>query len=225
MEEDKILIGIDLSNASPMLIELLIEDSIDESVFKEIAKANIKRPDILKILLESPETPDDVRQEVSAALSVPVKAKSEIVRVPKTSEERALTILQRIQKLSVSERIHLALRGGKEIRSILLRDSNKEVALTVLGNPKITDTEIEVIAKSRSIPDEALRKITKKREWMKNYNIVYALVTNPKTPPGIALPLVTELKTKDLGILERNKNVSEGIRSTAKKLLRARKAH
>lgn len=225
MEEDKILIGIDLSNASPMLIELLIEDSIDESIFKEIAKANIKRPDILKILLESPETPDDVRQEVSSALSVPVKAKAEIVRVPKTSEERALTILQRIQKLSVSERIHLALRGGKEIRSILLRDSNKEVALTVLGNPKITDTEIEVIAKSRSIPDEALRKITKKREWMKNYNIVYALVTNPKTPPGIALPLVTELKTKDLGILERNKNVSEGIRSTAKKLLRARKAH
>jgi hypothetical protein len=225
MEEDKILIGIDLSNASPMLIELLIEDSIDESIFKEIAKANIKRPDILKILLESPETPDDVRQEVSSALSVPVKAKAEIVRVPKTSEERALTILQRIQKLSVSERIHLALRGGKEIRSILLRDSNKEVSLTVLGNPKITDTEIEVIAKSRSIPDEALRKITKKREWMKNYNIVYALVTNPKTPPGIALPLVTELKTKDLGILERNKNVSEGIRSTAKKLLRARKAH
>ena len=225
MEEDKILIGIDLSNASPMLIELLIEDSIDESIFKEIAKANIKRPDILKILLESPETPDDVRQEVSAALSVPVKAKSEIVRVPKTSEERALTILQRIQKLSVSERIHLALRGGKEIRSILLRDSNKEVSLTVLGNPKITDNEIEVIAKSRSIHDEALRKITKKREWMKNYNIVYALVTNPKTPPGIALPLVTELKTKDLGILERNKNVSEGIRSTAKKLLRARKAH
>ena len=225
MEEDKILIGIDLSNASPMLIELLIEDSIDESIFKEIAKANIKRPDILKILLESPETPDDVRQEVSSALSVPVKAKAEIVRVPKTSEERALTILQRIQKLSVSERIHLALRGGKEIRSILLRDSNKEVSLTVLGNPKITDNEIEVIAKSRSIHDEALRKITKKREWMKNYNIVYALVTNPKTPPGIALPLVTELKTKDLGILERNKNVSEGIRSTAKKLLRARKAH
>lgn len=225
MEETRALLGIDLATASKELIELLIEDALDTSTFKEIAKANINRPEILTILLENPDTPDDVRQDVSRSLHVPVKTQKEIVKGKKPSEERTQSILQRIQKLSVSERIHLAMRGGKEIRTILLRDSNKEVALTVLDNPKVTDTEIELIAKSRSIADEALRKITKKREWMKNYGVIISLVTNPKTPPGIAIPLVSELKTKDLAILEKNKNVVEGVRATAKKLLRARKAH
>ncbi len=223
MTEDRISISIDLSVASELLIELLLEDAIDPSVFGEIAKANMNRPEILRLLLENPDTPEEVRQHVSDALSVPVKKKSEIQKVLKTPEERTLTIFQRLQKLGVSEKILLAFRGGKEIRSILLRDPNKDVSLSVLENPKITETEVEMIAKSRSTPDEAIRRITKKRDWMKKYEIMHALVTNPKTPPGIVIPLIAGLKTRDLAILEKNKNVSEGVRGTAKKLLRARK--
>ena len=225
MEEDRILIGIDFSNASKEVIELLIEDASETTIFEEIAKANMNRPEILTLLLENPDIPDEVRQQVAGALRVPVKARSEIVKVKKSPEMRTQTILQKIQKLSVSNKIHLALRGGKEIRSILLRDPSKEVVLTVLENPKLTETEIELISKSRSIPDEVLRKITKKREWMRNYNVILGLVTNPKTPPGISVVLVNELKTRDLAILEKNKNVIEGVRATAKKILRARKAH
>ena len=225
MEEDRILIGIDFSNASKEVIELLIEDASETSIFEEIAKANMNRPEILTLLLENPDIPDEVRQQVAGALQVPVKARSEIVKVKKSPEVRTQSILQKIQKLSVSNKIHLALRGGKEIRSILLRDPSKEVVLTVLENPKLTETEIELISKSRSIPDEVLRKITKKREWMRNYNVVLGLVTNPKTPPGVSVVLVNELKTRDLAILEKNKNVIEGVRATAKKILRARKSH
>jgi len=223
--EDRILLSLDLSTASVMAIELLIEDAPDDSVFEEIANANKNRPEVLRILNDHPETPDTVRQMISDILHVPVRPKTEIVRPQKTQEQRTQTILQKIQKLTVSERIHLALRGGKEIRSLLLRDPNKEVSLTVLENPKITDQEVEIIARSRSISDEALRKITKKREWMKNYSIILALVTNPKTPTGVALPLLSELKTRDLSILEKNRNVSEGVRGTAKKLSRSRKGH
>jgi len=223
MDEEKLLIGIDLSTASEVLIELIIEDAVDPSVYEEIARANTNRSEILRLLLDSPETPDETRALVSGMLNIPAKPKSEIVRAQKTPEDRSQSILQRIQKLKVSEKIQLALRGGKEVRTILMRDPNKEVCLSVLENPKINDTEIELIARSRSIPDEALRKITKKREWMKNYNIMLALLTNPKLPTGIALPLVSELKTRDLAMLEKNRNVSEGLRGTAKKLLRARK--
>ncbi|MBU0486193.1 MAG: hypothetical protein KKB30_16940 [Proteobacteria bacterium] len=223
--EDRILLSLDLSTASVMAIELLIEDAPDDSVFEEIANANKNRPEVLRILNDHPETPDTVRQMISDILHVPVRPKAEIAKPQKTQEQRTQTILQKIQKLNVSERIHLALRGGKEIRSLLLRDPNKEVSLTVLENPKITDQEVEIIARSRSISDEALRKITKKREWMKNYSIILALVTNPKTPTGVALPLLSELKTRDLSILEKNRNVSEGVRNTAKKLARARRGH
>jgi hypothetical protein len=223
MEESRVLIGIDFSTASKELIEVLIEEATEPSIFDEIAGANMRRPDILMLLLEHPDTPENVKKEISKTLRIPVKTKTEEVKEKKTPEQRAQSILQRIQKLSVSERIHLALRGNKEVRTILLRDTNKEVIITVLDNPKITDTEIEIIAKSRSVPDEILRKITKKREWMKNYAILFSVVTNPKTPAGIAVPLVSELKTRDLAIIANNRNISEGVRITAKKLLKARK--
>src|SRR4030042_399209 len=224
MEDKKILIGIDLSTASKEVIELLIEDASDPSIFEEIARTNLNRREVLTLLLENPDTPDDLRQQVSNTLNIPAERPSEIVKVKKPPEVRTQGILQRIQKLSVSEKIHLALRGGKEVRTILLRDPSKEVVTTVLENPKITEGEIELAARSRSIHDEVLRKITKKREWMKNYGIIFALVKNPKPPPGLAIPLVSELKTKDLAILEKNKNVIEGVRATAKKLLRPRRA-
>ena len=222
MEEQKLL-GIDFSTASQELIEVIIEESEDPSVFTEIAKANVKRPEILKLLLESPDVSEEARNLISDTLQVPVAFRAEVPKVRKTPEMRSLTLLQRIQRLSFGEKRLLALRGGKEVRSILIKDPNKEIVLAVLDNPKITETEIEIITKSRSAPEEVLRKIIRKREWMKNYVIVLSVVSNPKTPAGNAVPLLSELKTKDLSILTKSKNISEAVRAASKRLLQARK--
>ena len=225
MEEKRLLLRIDFSTASESLIQVILDESPEPAILEEIVEASTNRPDILRLLIENPGTPEAMRKKIADTLRLPASPKDGAATVRRTPEERSQTLLQRIQKLSVSEKIQLALRAGKEVRALLLRDTNKEVSLTVIDNPKITETEIELIAKSRSLPDEALRKISKKREWMKNYNIIYALVTNPKTPAGISFPLVALLKTRDLSLLAKNKNVSEGIRSLAKKLFRARQAH
>ena len=52
------------------------------------------------------------------------------------------------------------MRGGREARSILIKDTNKQIVMAVLDNPKIKEPEVEMFARSRSIPDEALRAIT-----------------------------------------------------------------
>lgn len=222
MEEQKLL-ELDLSSSPREVIELLIEDVSDPSVFEEIAKANMNRPEILKLLLDTPSTPESVRKQAAEVLQVPARPIREIEKVKKPPEMRSQTIYQKIQGLTFSDKRLLALRGGRDVRSVLIKDPNKEVSLTVLENPKITETEVELIAKSRSSSDEAIRKIIKKREWMKNYSIILAIVSNPKTPAGIGISLLSGLKTKDLASLERNKNIPEAIRSSAKTLLRGRK--
>jgi hypothetical protein len=222
MEEQKLL-ELDLSSSPREVIELLIEDVSDPSVFEEIVKANMNRPEILKLLLDTPSTPESVRKQAAEVLQVPARPIREIEKVKKPPEMRSQTIYQKIQGLTFSDKRLLALRGGRDVRSVLMKDPNREISLTVLENPKITETEVELIAKSRTSSDEAIRKIIKKREWMKSYPIILAIVSNPKTPAGIGISLLSGLKTKDLSSLERNKNIPEAIRSSAKTLLRGRK--
>ncbi len=223
MDEPKILIGLDFSLASKEVIEVLIEDTSEPEVFDEIARANLKRPEILELLMNNPDTPEEVKKLIASTLHLPAKVSSELQKSVRTPEMRNESISQKMQRLSVSERLHLAMRGGREIRGILIKDPNKEVMLSVLDNQKITESEVEMVARSRSVPEEALRRISKNREWLKNYSIVLGLATNPKTPPGISVTLISDLKTKDLSILEKNKNVAEVVRSAAKKLLQWRR--
>ncbi len=232
MENEQVFLEIDFSLASQEVIELLIEDPQGPDIFNEIAQANTKRPEILKLLLQHPATPEDVKKYIAGILNPPVTGVTDLVKAGeeqtlektvKLREKRTETIAQKTQKLSVSQRIQLAMRGGREIRGILIKDPNKEVMLSVLENQKITESEVEMVARSRSVPEEALRRVSKNRDWMKNYSILLGLVTNPKTPPGVAVTLVTNVKTKDLVILEKNRNVAEVVRSAAKKLLMWRK--
>lgn len=124
---------------------------------------------------------------------------------------------RRILTLNTAQKALLAMRGGREERLILVRDSNKVVALCVLRNPRINDQEIELLANMRNVTDEVLRTIGSKSEWVKRYSVVSALVRNPKTPPGISTNFISRLNSFDLKNLMRDKNVPEIIRKMAKK--------
>lgn len=222
MEETKLL-EVDLSLSSPQVIEILLndEDSGPED-FKEILTANVNRPEILRLILDSPNVSQEIKKDAASILQLPVIFEE---APSPSSEEKKKTLVQKMQALTVGEKISLALKGGKEIRTILFKDSNKEIILNVLKNPKVTPSEAEIMAHNRNIPEEALRAIAKNREWIKEYNVTMALVNNPKTPPGLGAALVSGLKTKDIINLAKNKNVSEAVRLAARKLVQARKPH
>ncbi len=129
---------------------------------------------------------------------------------------------RRILTLTTAQKALLALRGGREERRILVRDSNKVVALCVLRNPKVSEQEIETIARMRNVHEEVLRTIGTNREWVRNYSIIAGLVRNPRTPPGIATNFVPRLNTHDLKILAQDKNVPEIIRRMAKRVYETR---
>jgi len=124
---------------------------------------------------------------------------------------------RRILTLNTAQKALLAMRGGREERLILVRDSNKVVALCVLRNPRINDQEIEMLANMRNVSDVVLRTIGSHREWVKKYSVVSALIRNPKTPPGISTNFIPRLNNFDLKKLIRDRNVPEIIRKMSKK--------
>lgn len=130
-------------------------------------------------------------------------------------EEKALTTLQEINQMNVSERIKLALSGTKTHRMILIKDPNKMVSLAVMESPKLSIDEVAVLAKNKSLAGELITKIANKREWTKNYPIMLELVQHPKTPVKQALSFVKKLHYRDLRMLTRNKNVNPVVRTLA----------
>jgi hypothetical protein len=134
-------------------------------------------------------------------------------------EKRAKSRYQEIQDLPVPEKVKLAMSGDKEARSILIKDSNKQIQEAVLDSPRITEQEIVAIANSRNVGEELLRKIATNRDWMKNYQVRLALTNNPKTPLTIGLRLIGTLMISDLKRLSKSKGVSSVLTAAANRAL------
>ncbi len=137
-----------------------------------------------------------------------------------TGEVRRDSTLQKIAKLDIKGRIALAMRGNKEERSILIRDSTKLVALAVLDSPKVSEGEVEKFALQKNVLEAVLRAIPIKRQFMKNYSIVRNLVFNPRTPLDLGLSLMKNLLITDLKYLSGNKEVSDTIRKLALRMFK-----
>jgi hypothetical protein len=105
---------------------------------------------------------------------------------------------------TVEKRRSASFCGSKD-QSNLLRNPNRDEVLSILKNPKITETEIEKIAKCHTIPRQAIKMIVQNKLWMSHYGIVCALANNPQTPRFIATTLANKLRRNDLRKLERDR--------------------
>ncbi|MBL8202828.1 MAG: hypothetical protein JNM09_01270 [Blastocatellia bacterium] len=170
------------------------------------------------------ETPTEPMADVDLQTQ---QAVNEILNQMKADGEEAtperLTIMQKIARMTTKARVQLALKGNREARNILRRDSSKSVILGVLGNSRITESEVEAISAMKTLPEEALRLIALNRQWIRNYPIVHNLVRNARTPVATSLPLLNRLFPKDLKGVAGNRNVPEVLRKQADRLAKAKK--
>jgi len=135
-------------------------------------------------------------------------------------DDKKISTVQRIYRMNTAEKLIAALKGSREDRAILVRDTNRLVSSAVLGSPRLTDVEIESFAGMKSLSDEVLRKIGSHREWTKRYGVVANLVKNPRTPLAISLGLVSRLNPRDIKGLSVDRNVPEVIRKQAQKFIK-----
>jgi regulator of extracellular matrix RemA (YlzA/DUF370 family) len=133
-----------------------------------------------------------------------------------------VSLIRRIMFMNARDRMKLAMKGDREARSILIRDSNRVVATAVIHNPRITDQEVENVAAMRTVADEVLRLISVNRNWARSYTIIHNLVRNPRTPVPTVMGTLPRIRTKDLKNLSLNRNVSEATRRQALRLSQTR---
>jgi hypothetical protein len=194
----------------------------------------------LQLLAEETATAEEAEKEVELFDNVALDAirdlldQAEAERVADTQtaqpeltgteaeDGRKRSVWAKLQALTVSEKVKLAYKGNKTVRSILVRERNRLISSAVMRNPRMTDSEVESIASSRNIEEEVLRLIGTRRDWMAKYNIILALARNPKAPLGVVLPQINRLNLRDLKSLKDDKGVSEAVRVNARKFYQAK---
>lgn len=127
------------------------------------------------------------------------------------------TVTQKLQKMNFTQRLKAAVKGTKEMRMVLVRDTNRMIAAAVMSSPKMTEQEVEAVAGMGSVSEDVLRIIANNRGWMKNYKVTLRLTKNPKTPVAISLNLLQRIMERDLVQLSTDRNVPEPLRIAARK--------
>ena len=213
------------AGAGTPLLDLLRKGGVDRDIRLMAAQGilglrRFEQVGVCELLASDPDA------EVAAAASSLLEElggdapDESVTREPSVDEEATddeRTALQKIAEMSPAQRLALAMKGTREERAILVRDPNRIVAVAVLSSPKISEAEVESIAKMANVSDEILRIIGHTRVWLKKYSIVSALAKNPKTPLGVSLTLLPRLLEREVKALSTDRNVPETLRIAARK--------
>ncbi|MFQ5464632.1 MAG: hypothetical protein ACE5EI_01755 [Thermodesulfobacteriota bacterium] len=216
----------------PVLVMAALNPATDSATIKELARTGPE--EVVVVLMEdrkrlaadlsiidalrvNPLAPARALDNLKATVEVAAASGAHGHAGHRPEDEEGLNLYQRVQRMDVSGKMKLAFMGDKEARGLLIKDSNKIVAIAVLKNPRISDEEISRLAESKSVSEELMRYIATKKEWLKNYTIKLGVIKNPKTPLKMALKFLDGLNEKDLQKLGKNKNVSSVLASAARR--------
>ncbi len=175
--------------------------------------------------MPDPKTPDEGTEAIAVAEQVAagtdgITVPTDLVEEPPpTARPPEKALWAKIRLMNVAEKVKLALRGNKDARAILLRDTNKIIPRLVLQNPRLSEEEILMLAKDRNTDEEVLRTVADSREWTKIYAVRVALVENARTPLPKALKLLLTLDEREISRLAKSKSVPSTIATQARRIL------
>lgn len=179
----------------------------------------------LRAFLARSDVPDEIRAFFAARGIEPAAGTAAAADEPLVDVDAAAPAEEKgadpkiLSGLPILEKMKLAMKGTREQRAQLIRDSNKLVSTAVLASPKLTHSEVESFTKMGNVSEEVLRIIGMNRSWLKNYGVALGLTKNPKTPTAIALQQLHRLVERDLKMLAIDRNIPEVLRLAARKLV------
>jgi hypothetical protein len=228
-------LDLDVEHCSPIALrDIVLNVHTPAPILDRIAQAYVDDEDLLRDLVVCPNlsrttlafitlvSSEEMRGYIAGTRVMQVIA-GEGIATGGDDDEKTLNLSQLVQRMKVPQKIKLALAGNKEARGMLIHEANKMVSVAVMENPRLTIGEVEFFSKSANLCEEVLRKIGTNPEWTKKYTVIAGLVSNPKTPVGISLNFINRLTDRDLGLLERSRDVPAPVRTTARQWVAKKK--
>jgi len=211
------------------LVELAVRNGIEVTgigAWREAAAA-IQNELIMEATDEP--SPDDILFQETQALAEQLAQDAEADTHTETDEgeevldDKFLPLHTRIAQMTITQKIRTGMLGSKEERMLLVRDSNRMVAVAAVRSPLMAEPEALLISRNKNMSEDVLRVIGGVPEFTKSYQIKKNLCENPKTPIMISMRLLTHLRENDLRHLAKSKNVTGPIKDAARRHMDKRK--
>jgi hypothetical protein len=126
-------------------------------------------------------------------------------------KEVAVPLYARISQMSITQKIRRATLGTSAERLLLVRDSNRLVAVAAASSPMLNESDAARIASSRSVIEDVLRIICRNPEFTRSYQVKLNLVVNPRTPFTFSSRMLPLLRDNDLRLIGKSKQVPGAI--------------
>ena len=216
-------------------VEAVKTHASDTELSDDLALALLKRPDLERDVLE--------RISKNSSLMKSRKVKLAVVEHPKTPRHVLLPLLRhlftfdlmrvalmptiaadikvaaeeslinRLDKLSLGEKLSLARRASGRVAGALLRDSEPRVIDAALQNSRLTESVVIRELSRRTTNPQLINALCIHQKWKVRTDITIALVRNDNTPIANAIELVRLLPAAVArGILEES-HLSEDRKS------------
>jgi hypothetical protein len=181
-----------------LAMALLQRRDLPAAVLQDLAKnsAVLRNRSVIVALVCHPRTPRFVSlpmirllytfelMNVALQPAVPVDVKMHV--------EQA--ILDRLENLSLGERITLSKRGSTRIAERLLQDNEIGVVQLALMNPRLTEACVVRTLMREDLTDlRFVQLVGNHPKWSLRMDVRCALLRNPKTPMAVALRLAHSL--------------------------------
>lgn len=176
---------------------LLQRRDLSARVLQELAKnqAILKSRPVLVAIVAHPKTPRFISLPMARSLhtfelmaialqpAVPADVKIAIEQL----------IVDRLEKLSLGERITLAKRGSMRVAERLLVDPDPRVVDLAMNNPYLTEACVIRTLMRDPLSPRFVEKIARHSKWSLRTDVRCALLRNPSTPMAQALQFAQTL--------------------------------
>ena len=193
-----------------------------EALSKNVAALKSRR--VLVGMIGHPKTPRHVslpaiRHLYTFELMQLALSPAVLADIKKAAEE---TLVSRLEKITLGERITLARRASGRVAAALLLDSEPRVIEAAVSNPFLTEGLVVKAVMSEKAAGALVELVCRDSQWSLRREVRIALLRNPFTPANEATQLARSLPTGVLHELLRDARLPEAARERVQRELQSR---
>ena len=126
-----------------------------------------------------------------------------------------------LSQTNLEERLRRA-SGSEEELAAVLHDTNREVLLALLDNPRLTEEQVLVLLSRPNLPQETIRELSYREPLVRSYRVKLAMARHAHTPRSVSLPLLRHLFLFDVLTVAATPAVPADLRRLAEEALVSR---